>query len=317
MITSLIENVCEVEKQAANALVHCQSKDGFWRDFYLKPGQSEAWSTAWTGWSLAHAPNTPEIVNALRLSSSALIQCGSSSGWGYNRNSSTDADTTAWVLRFLSITSPLFNSSAWPSLLLQYVDSFGEAHTFNDFNTGSWSKVHSDVTALVGLALIDTHANLAIISSIRKAVLARTQCHWPPLTFWWSTNSYGLSWTIAFLERSGGLPRNLFEPTIQWLDKNSSETLTTFEHALDLISLSSLQQAHTSVAIWHVTQLIAMFQERGWKGSLLLLVPPQREGEKNIFPIGPHSDSGIMTTSLALASLVKWRLAINKWLSLA
>src|SRR5260370_19815072 len=65
---------------------------------------SEAWSTAWVGWCLASCPPPlrSEARTCLQRALRALSGCRCAGGWGYNRTTGPDADSTAWVVRFLS-----------------------------------------------------------------------------------------------------------------------------------------------------------------------------------------------------------------------
>src|SRR5260370_1321069 len=78
--------------------------DWFWRDYHLPPGMSDAWSAAWVGWCLASRPPPlrSEARSCLQRALRALSGCRCAGGWGYNRTTGPDADSTAWVVRFLS-----------------------------------------------------------------------------------------------------------------------------------------------------------------------------------------------------------------------
>lgn len=309
MYPSLLADVLESERSIGTALARRQDRDGFWRDFQLKPGSSEAWSTAWIGWGLSHALPSPETARAIHVASQALTQCMRNDGWGYNRLTGSDADSTAWAVRLMSIISPSAARNALPALA-RYIDPFGEVHTFSDVRLGRWSDAHADVTAVAGLACIEADANRELIMRIRHAVLQRAQSAWPPTSYWWATQAYGLAWTIVFLSRSGGVPQSLAKATLRWLEQQQKKNLSTFDHALHLLCLVTLDQAQSELAVWHVCRLTASCQSYGWDGATTLLVPQQETDDENTLEPGPHADSGLMTTSLALAVLCRWRRAI-------
>jgi len=309
MYTSLLADVREIDSAVGNMLARRQDKDGFWRDFLLKPGPSEAWSTAWTGWGLSHVSPTPKTTSAIHGASRALMHCMQSDGWGYNSLTETDADSTAWVLRLISMTSPSAARHALPALA-RFIDPCGETHTFSDARRGKWSDAHADVTAVAGLACIEAGANRELIMRIRQAMLQRAQLAWPPPCYWWATEAYGLTWTIAFLARSGGIPRSLAGTTLRWLEQRQGNKLSAFDHALHLLCLVTLGREKDDLALWHACRLTASSQPSGWAGTAALLVPSQETENTNDLAPGPHADSGIMTTSLALAALCRWRRAI-------
>src|SRR5437879_5014552 len=94
--------VSEAIEAGLTYLIDHQSNDGLWRDYDMKRGQSEASSTAWVGWCLAHFDRRPLCGISVRKATMALGGICKPTGWGFNRHTETDADSTAWALRFLS-----------------------------------------------------------------------------------------------------------------------------------------------------------------------------------------------------------------------
>src|SRR5215213_3103181 len=84
----------------ARFLLERQDRDGFWRDYELPPGQSEAWTTSYVGVALGRA--VPDVAEAaLARARSAVAAVAQPQGWGYNSATACDADTTSWALRLL------------------------------------------------------------------------------------------------------------------------------------------------------------------------------------------------------------------------
>ena len=87
--------------RAAEFLLAEREQDDFWRDFRLVNGASDEWVTAFVGYALATsgvplpAGLVPQTVRAL------LRRQRPEGGWGYNRISPADSDSTAWALKFL------------------------------------------------------------------------------------------------------------------------------------------------------------------------------------------------------------------------
>ncbi|MEB0134580.1 hypothetical protein QN362_04465 [Actimicrobium sp. CCC2.4] len=320
MHAALISEVAELESVVAHWLVTRLEPDGLWRDFTLPPGRSDFWSSAWIGWGLAHVQSHPQVIWALQTVVRALASGARPDGWGYNQRTGCDADTTAWVVRLLAVISPAAAQRALPALL-RYVDPFGEAHTFLNPAYGRWSDTHPDVTAMVGLAALDGGATPQVLQRIRRAVIARSarfdqpdgthgQANGSPLaSFWWSSPAYRLGWTLCLLARCGGIPSELRTHSTRWIDSQAGTDLPAFEHALQLLALLALGRVADDVVSWHVCKLLASCRRDHWHGSAALLVPPQRLPDTGGLPLGPHTDSGPMTTSLALAALARWRRA--------
>src|SRR5690606_17544007 len=73
-----------------------------WRDFAIVNGASDHWVSAVVG--LAVAPHARPAAERART---ALLRARDpAQGWGYNAASPADADTSAWVLRFLRALDP-------------------------------------------------------------------------------------------------------------------------------------------------------------------------------------------------------------------
>ena len=295
---------------AVRALLKRQDRDGCWRDFSLPPGRSEAWSTAWTGWCIAHADPCAETASAMRRAAAALIRHGRATGWGYNSATEADADSTAWAIRFLAtVVPPAARSGA--QILDRYIDPCGEAHTFLEPQRGAWSEAHADVTPVVGLALLSVQCRHDRIDRIRRAILVRSQERWPPDTFWWSNASYGLAWTLAFLAAAQSLHPGMAQASQRWLEAQEIAP-DAMGQAIELLAWAALGRWNHPRAIAVGCQLLSSLSDDGWPGSALLLVPPQRAGSlPDAGQCGPYSDSGIMSTSIAVAALAQWRRAAS------
>jgi hypothetical protein len=112
-------------------------------------------------------------------------------GWGYNRATASDADTTSFALRL---------AGGDASVLDRYVDDDGRAHTFAGTHFGSWAWAHADVTATVGIALADAGEDA---TALRRAAL-RDIGAWN--SFWWTTDAYAVARTLELLDVTGDIP---------------------------------------------------------------------------------------------------------------
>jgi hypothetical protein len=323
MSTALVGEIGELERAVARWLVARLEPDGLWRDFSLQPGRSDLWSSAWIGWGLAHVQDDVRVAWALQTVVRSLGACARPEGWGYNQRTSCDADSTAWVVRLFAVVSPAAAQRAMPALL-RYVDPFGEAHTFVDPMEGRWSGAHPDVTVMAGLAALDGGAAPGVIHRIRRAVVAGAafiapaegrlgeRCSGPLPSFWWANPTYRLCWTLCFLSRCGGIPAALGADSNGWLASQTGVDMPPFERALQLLALLALGRVNDDLVAWHVCRLLDSCRGDHWNGSAGLLVPPKQMPDTGGLAIGPHVDSGAMTTSLVLAALARWRRAATK-----
>lgn len=297
----LAADAAELTACVADALARRQHGDGFWREFALQPGASESWCTAWIAWGLAHASPTPVLRHALHQATRALLGCARPQGWGYNRVTGCDADSTAWTTLLLATTAPA-HARAAAQALLRYVDPAGNAHTFDEPRFGDWCGAHGEVTAVALLALCAAGCAPSTLALLRTALCARA-----PVPFWWDTAAYGHAWRVVALAGTGGVPSAVLEELDTWLLGQGGQDASAFDHALQLLALASIAPRHADLAAWHAHRLLAAASCAGWPGSCSLLVPPQGQGGNNDLPRGPHRDDGTMTSALALAALARWR----------
>ena len=249
-----------------------QRKDGTLLDYDLAPGAGVAWPTALAGLALGPAR---EFRGARQAARTALEALRRPQGWGYNDRTACDADSTAWVVRFLATSGGAGNGD--PAVLERYLDDQGHAHTFiGEDRFGTWAAAHPDVTPVVGLALAEGGGSGAVISRVRRAVLATWQagCGWP--CFWWTSAAYASARSLEFLAATGGVPGDLAAAEMDHL-AGMGPVATVFDAANRLAAAAVLG---VEVAPWAgatARELAATQLEDGsWPPSSTLRVPDQR-----------------------------------------
>ena len=86
-------------ERATRFLLARQGRDGLWRDFLTPAGKASQWPSGFIGTAL---PLTGDTTDALEKAADTLVATRHlDGGWGYNEDVPTDADSTAWVMRFL------------------------------------------------------------------------------------------------------------------------------------------------------------------------------------------------------------------------
>jgi hypothetical protein len=80
-------------------LLGAQSHTGRWSDFALPAGPSDEWVTAFVGDRLLRVPSSSALTAARQAWLALTRRRGEEPGWGYNRLTPPDADSTAWALR--------------------------------------------------------------------------------------------------------------------------------------------------------------------------------------------------------------------------
>jgi hypothetical protein len=297
--------------KAQTFLLNRQDQDGFWRDYFLPPGSSEAWTSACVGWSLASAYNRLNFTSALKRAVKAVNSIRGPKGWGYNRKTATDADSTAWTLRFIAKMDNHFGAEA-AAILKQYLTTGGAARTFLDTNRfGSWALEHADVTPVVGMALIAVEAESSIIKRVRQACLDTWKVNglWP--SFWWSTDSYSLARNLEFLSESGGIPNYVSKSTLERLI-SLEKPCSPFEASNNLMSAIILDKKLTDFSAHQVLVLLEwQLNDGSWPSSRVLRVPDQSEHISD--NCTTYEDSmRLMSTSMAAHALDLYLLAETK-----
>src|SRR5579885_1133604 len=303
--TPLCRDASEAVEAGLAFLLASQSRDGLWRDYELKPGRSEAWSTAWFGWCLAHFTRRAPVAAAVQRASVALTCLCTPTGWGYNRLTEPDGDSTAWGIRFLSVAGVAGGQVAGTQLA-KYLDPAGRAHTFLDPAQGAWAEAHADVTAMVGLALLGCSSRSELVARVRAAVLYARNPDGIWSSFWWATDVYATVWSVSFLRRSGGLPLEVWRGLASWVS-GGQNVAGPLDAALSLLLCLELWPNAMSLAEVLVHELVDKLQNaQGWPGTALLLVPPRYEGDVSS-SVGPHADvCGYISTATACLALARW-----------
>ena len=232
-------------------LIERQGGDGHWRDYNLEPGRSESWITGCVGYALCHCgPAARPQCIALHRAEESLLASRRSGGWGYNRQTACDADSTSWVIRFLAQVSALKDISAL-SLLSKYITPTGSVHTFGTPDRfGSWAMEHEEVAPLVGLALLAAGEH-QLAAQVRASVLSTwiEGYGWKP--FWWRSSAYALAQNLEFLSASGGIPKDLAADEFARLHCASAPE-SAFEAAQRLSSAVHLDDLVRDTALWRV-----------------------------------------------------------------
>lgn len=276
-------------ERAVSFLISHQDADGYWRDYQLEPGRSDAWTTACVGFALVQVKGRcPEVDKAAKV----LLSTRRPSGWGYNSLTSCDADTTSWVIRFLSAVDAMEGLDA-ADILSTYITHSGRVHTFPAMgHFGSWGREHDEVAPLVGMALLAT-GNFAVAESVRQGVLNRS--NWMP--FWWHCYSYLCAQSLEFLALGGGIPDEIKMREAAILASLSPIPSSIFDLAQRLSATSSIDGDVPCDALFEAQE-----KDGGWPPSFELLVPSQQD-EFSGDPVA--DDRRLMSTAMSILALLK------------
>ena len=290
-------STCRGERYLADR----QGSDGLWRDYWLRPGDSEDWVSACCTLALVRQPAAAEAgMAAARAGGRALLAARRPGGWGYNRSTVTDADSSAWALRALA-------ALGWAGvrqgelLLRTYLDDDGRAHTFMPpEEADAWGHAHADVTPVVGIALIACGASPASIAQVRQSIVAdqSAQGDWP--SFWWAGNAYATARSIEFLSHSGGIPEVCAQRARHWLQKTAQ-----IDHPFDATQCLSIGALLGEPCDRVLDALLDNQRGEGsWPSSPALLTPSRESG--NAGSEGHHDSECVLGTAMVLMALKSW-----------
>jgi hypothetical protein len=287
---------------ASQFLAARQDRDGYWRDYVLPPGRSEAWTTACVGYALSQGGQLRSSAKpVLDHAAESLLLSRRPEGWGYNRHTACDADTTAWVIRFLAQVDAM-NGVFASELLFSYMAASGGIRTFgSQYRFGRWAGEHDEVAPLAGLALLAAGENHHA-STIRSSILSRWEVEegWKP--FWWHNDAYVSAQSLTFLRQSGGIPKHIAADERSKLFQLPPPE-SAFEMAQRLAAATHLVSSSTSERFCN-DLLTMQLIDGGWPSSLGLLVPSQGDSsEGKLFA----DDQRLLSTAMAVIALTSWQ----------
>ena len=171
-----------------------QDPDGAWRDFQLKPGRAESWTTAYIGSSLLAAQKLwrdPRVDEPLSRATRFLCASRQPGGWSYNQRCAPDADTTAQVILFFDgLGKPVAAKDYAALAKFQTEDGLFATYKSCGGRKG-WESGHAEVTAVamqaLGKAIDSRHSILLRAESSLRPYLKGAHA---AESYWWLSENY-------------------------------------------------------------------------------------------------------------------------------
>jgi hypothetical protein len=272
----------EALTRATAFLVAKQSHTGRWSDFYLPAGASDEWVTGFVGAALAYTGRADARAAAARGWDALMRRRSAHDGWGYNRVSPTDADSTAWALRLarsLGVADGRVDSAG--RFLASHVREDGGVTTYaergpileytqlpDDASMAGWQMTHACVSAAAAPLLDDTVA----------AYLAAAQStlgNWE--SYWWWDDEYTVALAAEAAPQTAGravawaLTRPGCDGAVLSTDNEPSPWATAWcVRILGLGQGDAVEETRARSIAW----LLAHQRDDGsWRGSARLRVP--------------------------------------------
>ena len=217
LLDTSIAFTTDARERATRFLLARQGRDGLWRDFLTPAGEASHWPTGFIGTAL---PLTGDTKDALEKTADTLVaNQNADGGWGYNEDVPTDADSTAWVLRFLTRlgrTSPCRRAAA---CLIDHqrirnggIATYSEPGPIRRFMGISrwvpfsgWCAPQTEVTATAALALASappTHDPIQLRAAWRF-VQSRQRGDGSWSSYWWTSPHYTTWQAVEFALAAG------------------------------------------------------------------------------------------------------------------
>lgn len=190
-------------------LLRTQHGEGWWADFWLSPGKSDGWVTAYAGGVVAAAGDAGSRSAA--CAAWQWLARRPSPGWGYNGLTPDDADSTAWAIRLAEVvgaghTERMARARA---LLATHVHPDGGVSTYGDdgairsfigapagLRFDGWCRPQPCVTAAAAAGGLGDGAVLRYLRAVQK-----DDGHW--LSYWWCEDEYATAMAATALGRHG------------------------------------------------------------------------------------------------------------------
>lgn len=269
--------------RAAGFLIAERQQDDFWRDFRLVNGESDEWVTAFVGYALATSGVPLPAGLAAQTVRALLARQRREGGWGYNRISPADSDSTAWALKFLdaaAYSGPEVESAK--AFLLSHLRTEGGLSTYaaatslrfggDTTDDAGWRSGHSCVAANAAGLIGEPLAGHLLSSQGPDGA-------WP--AYWWRDDAFSTALAIESLAAIEAAKESRSRAAA-WARRRAASASNAFDRAWLIRILSTGGAVERAQAR---TMALALAAEQrpdgGWDGSAEMLFPDPAEVRRN------------------------------------
>ena len=311
------------------AVLARQLQSGLWRD-YLVQGWGEEWISAFL--AAETAPHLDDFGRErLNRAFDRLRQRQRpTGGWGYSREYSGDADSTAWVLRLARALGRDDDPrlAAARQFLHDHVGPGGGLGTFRDIaqlagrmgvaqdrSFAGWQQEHCSVTA-AALPFLDEERRTAARANLVAG--QQPDGHWQ--CYWWVHPAYATAMAVDALEHGTCVPLAATRRARDWavaatLTPTNGASLSLFDRAMLLRLLAgSADATHRRAAARLAADLVAGQGDSGlWPPAARLRVPAMAA-----LGVGQAKEEwfldarGLFTSGAAIGALGRWRAGLEE-----
>lgn len=243
-------------ERAVSYLRKIQHRSGYWSDFHGRGrwGPTTSWSTGWVCNYLNPLPNFSSFgVRAIKM----LRKTERRHGWGYNRFTPCDADSTSSVIAALSYHTSL-NNSKLTKRWLDYLSYFETTDGFRTYPATLYVKIMATLSrshGIQGWTLQQLDVSAAVLHTMIEAGLNDTQLFKRGLaslisniredsaSYWWNSDVYLYSYLLRLAAKGIQLPNNCYEAyRNKLLQEINTGNLPPLYLGMALIALSEIRE---------------------------------------------------------------------------
>jgi hypothetical protein len=315
-LCSAVAPIEAAANRAARFLMAEREQDDFWRDFRLINGSSDEWVTAFVGYALV--TSGVALPDGLRSQTmrALLARQRPEGGWGYNKKSPADADSTAWTLKFA-------RAVGYRGPEVERGDAFMRSHLLSDggistyaaatnivfggVSTGSrndsgWRGSHLCVAANVA-GLIDEPLAGFLLSN--QGPCGSWAAHW------WRDDFFATALAVDALAANEAAVEARSRAVAWAVRRSRSAEAAAFDRAWLLLILSRGNRAEREQARTLAHALAAeQLQDGGWDSSAEMLFPDPAEARRHANMEVVRDERRLFTAASVLLALTWARSAV-------
>ncbi|HEX8484510.1 prenyltransferase/squalene oxidase repeat-containing protein [Sphingomonas sp.] len=267
--------------RAAGFLITERQQDDFWRDFQLVNGASDEWVTAFVGYALVES-GVPLPAGLVTQTVRALLRRQRpNGGWAYNRISPADADSTAWVLKFL-------RAAAYSGPEVQRAEAFLLSHLRADGGLSTYAAAtrlrfsgaatgRDDAGWRGGHLCVAANAAGVIGQPLNAFLLSAqdTDGTWP--AYWWRSDAFSSALAAQSLAQVAGTGESVAR-AVAWARGQVASESAAFARAwLIALLLRGGTKDRGQARALAVALAAEQRSDGGWDASAAMLFPDPAE----------------------------------------
>jgi len=196
--------LAEAIQKGIDYILSSQQQSGWWKDFYLTPGYSDEWVTAYVGYHLACLPSSKTKTSIERAWKALQNRYRKDEGWGYNMLTPADADSTIWVWIFAQQAG---FASEFPetnlAIVNQYINTQGGVATYAKHAPIGRSMQEGEPPSFNGWKIVHNCVTAAYAYAGRQHAINYLLNEQSPLgtwySYWWDGPEYATALTVEAL----------------------------------------------------------------------------------------------------------------------